>query len=253
MGCMAVNYLKCHCPLLSIGQNRIHKMNNKIKRPVRGNYKLTFDYAGHVQWQKDHPNIEYHAGDDFYSDDRNIYACDSGIVDRIGYDPAGYGNYIKLLHAAWGYSLSCHLLTLPTFPIGFEIVQGLVIGTMGYSGNVRPPGPDGTHTHFEVRDLKNVVFNPEPWYEDSTVQGDIIQTPVAGNARKAKVVCDMAQVRKTPGFSGIVIGQVHNGNILNLTGNTENSGGLRWKEFKYTTTAWVAEVDGFGNQLIEDE
>ena len=231
----------------------------KIPRPVRGNYKLIFDYAEHIQWQKDHPNIEYHGGDDFYSDDRNIYACDSGVVNKIGYDPAGYGNYIKIFNSSWGYYLDTHLLTLPTFPIGFEIVQGLVIGTMGYSGNVRPVGPDGTHVHHETRDLKNVVFNPEPWYDDSTVQtveifeGIIIQTPVAGKAQKAKVVCDMAQVRKTPGFSGIVIGQVHNGNVLNLTGNTEKSGGLYWKEFKYTTTAWVAEVDGFGNQLIEDE
>ena len=37
---------------------------NKILRPVRGNYVLTFSYDDHVQYQKEHPNIIYNAGNE---------------------------------------------------------------------------------------------------------------------------------------------------------------------------------------------
>ena len=219
----------------------------KIKKPVRGNYQVTFDYDGHIQYQAEHPEIEYHGGVDFYSDNRNIYASDNGIVDKIGYDAKGYGNYIKLKHS-WGYSLYCHLITLPTFPIGFEIIEGLVIGTMGSTGN-----STGTHVHFETRDLGNVVFNPELWFEDENVVAEpivenVTVDPIISSEGKIRVICDMARVRIIPGKTGKILCDVYNGSEFTATGNKENADGLTWREI----TVWIAENDGYGTQIIED-
>jgi murein DD-endopeptidase MepM/ murein hydrolase activator NlpD len=184
-----------------------------------------------------------------------IMAAADGVVSWQAYDAEGYGNYIMIQHADSSTTIYAHLNSV-SCKQGNIVKTGKVIGSMGFSGNVIPKDARGTHLHFGYRPAGFDAANGYRGYTDPALlleAVDIIQTPVAGNAQKAKVVCDMAQVRKTPGFSGIVIGQVHNGNILNLTGNTEKSGGLRWKEFKYTTTAWIAEFDGFGNQLIEDE
>jgi hypothetical protein len=219
----------------------------KIKKPVRGNYQVTFDYDGHIQYQAEHPEIEYHGGVDFYSDNRNIYASDNGVVDKIGYDAKGYGNYIKLKHS-WGYSLSCHLLVLPKFPIGFEIVEGLVMGIMGSTGN-----STGTHVHFETRDLNNVVFNPELWFEDENVVAEpivenVITDTIISSQGKVKIVCDMARVRIVPGKTGKILCDVYNGFEFTATGNKENVDGLTWREI----TVWIAENDGYGTQIIED-
>jgi murein DD-endopeptidase MepM/ murein hydrolase activator NlpD len=69
-----------------------------MNRPVRGNYQITYTYADHEKWKNDHPGVAYNPGIDFYSDDRNIYACDAGIVEKNGVDAKGYGNYLKLKH-----------------------------------------------------------------------------------------------------------------------------------------------------------
>jgi hypothetical protein len=182
-------------------------------------------------------------------------AAADGIVSWQAFESGGYGNYVMVTHTDNSTTIYAHLSSV-NCKKGDVVKTGQIIGHMGSTGN-----STGVHLHFGYRpsgfDATNGYrgyTDPGPLLEAVEIfEGIIIQTPVAGKAQKAKVVCAMAQVRKTPGFSGIVIGQVHKGNVLNLTGNTEKSGGLRWKEFKYTTTAWVAEFDGFGNQLIEDE
>ena len=183
-----------------------------------------------------------------------VMAAADGVVSWQAFESGGYGNYVMITHTDSSTTIYGHLASV-NCKKGDTVKSGQVIGYMGSTGN-----STGVHLHFGYRpagfDAANGYrgyIDPTPFLELVEEVSPVENNLVAGNAQKAKVVCDMAQVRKTPGFSGIVIGQVHNGNILNLTGNTENSGGLRWKEFKYTTTAWVAEFDGFGNQLIEDE
>jgi len=227
---------------------------NKILRPVRGNYVLTYSYDDHVKYQKEHPNIIYNAGNDFYSDDRNIYTCDTGKVDKIGYDPQGYGNYIKMKHP-WGYSLYAHLLEQPQFPIGFEIARGLIFATMGYSGNVRPSGPAGTHLHFETRDQNNTVFNPERYYIDY-VQGS--PQAVSQNKNKepvgdvkfgrVRVIVDNVAVRNSPGITGTVLTRANRDDVFLSTDTVKPADGLNWRLCYYPV--YIAENDGSTN-LIE--
>ena len=225
---------------------------NKILRPVRGKYILTYSYDDHIRYQKEHPNIVYHAGNDFYSDDRNIYTCDTGKVDKIGYDPQGYGNYIKLKHP-WGYSLYAHLLEQPKFPIGFEIARGLIFATMGYSGNVRPSGPAGTHLHFETRDQNNTVFNPERYYIDY-VQG----SPQAVSQNKepvgdvkfgrVSVIVDNVAIRNSPGFSATILIRANKDDVFLSTDTVKTADGLNWRLCYYPV--YIAENNGF-TDLIE--
>ena len=222
---------------------------NVILRPVRGNYRITFNFADHEKWRDDHPGVSYNPGIDFYSDDRSIYSCDAGVVDKTGVDPSGYGNYIKLKHS-WGYSLYAHLLLLPTFPIGYEMIPGMIIGQMGYSGNVRPTGPNGTHLHFETRDQNQVPFDPEPFFE--SVASETVQTTTKESSETsgwAEVVCpDGANMRTLP--AGSLKSWLPKGVRVHLTGNSSVANILAWVEIE--GGYWIARADSEGTVLIED-
>lgn len=216
----------------------------KIRYPVnRGTITQTF--AEHIEWAKQHPGIAYNGGIDFYSDDRNVFACADGTVDKVGFDPSGYGHFIKLRHADF-YSLYAHLLGQPVHKEGQTVCCGEILGLMGYSGNVRPAGPAGTHLHFETRRPDQVPFDPADFLIDSPAEQSKPAEPSTG---WAEIVCeDGANMRTLP--AGSLKSWLPKGVRVHLTGNSSVANNLTW--FEIVGGYWVARADSEGTVLIED-
>lgn len=90
-----------------------------------------------------------HSGIDFFGRVGDpILAATSGTITYVG-SGRGYGNAIfetsdKGVQMVYGHSSAYHVKD------GQKVTAGQNIGSVGYSGNVRPPGPGGAHLHFEV-------------------------------------------------------------------------------------------------------
>lgn len=90
-----------------------------------------------------------HSGIDFYGQVGDpILAATAG---RITYTGAGrgYGNAI-FEQAANGLQMVYGHTSAILAKVGQMVQAGQQIGRVGYSGNVRPPGPAGAHLHFEI-------------------------------------------------------------------------------------------------------
>jgi murein DD-endopeptidase MepM/ murein hydrolase activator NlpD len=92
------------------------------------------------------PGARMHKGVDIAAPiGTSVYATAEGVVLRIGYDPAGYGNFIEMRHPNGMTSLYGHLSRVDVASgddVGPRQRIGLV-GSTGYS--------TGPHLHFEVR------------------------------------------------------------------------------------------------------
>lgn len=83
----------------------------------------------------------------------SVHSASEGRVIRIGYDPAGYGNFIELAHPNGMTTLYAHLSRVDVGS-GDAVVAGQRIGLVGSTGF-----STGPHLHFEVR-RAGVQINP---------------------------------------------------------------------------------------------
>lgn len=228
-----------------------------IKHPLK-KWLITQTFEDHIRYAKEHPTISYNGGIDYYSDDRNIYACDDGLVHFIGFQKNGYGNYIILKHS-WGFSLYAHLLEKPNILKLNEIKQGDVIGQMGTTGN-----STGIHLHFECRDLNNKVIDPNDLFEEANqTTPDLAATTFSGPATELikeefndvktfKVVSDIGVNFREGPVNGDVIVMLPPGAKGVITSEAPlEKAGLRWWPVKVTIEGFIAESDAFGNKLID--
>jgi hypothetical protein len=74
-----------------------------------------------------------------------VMAAADGMVEKIGFDPGGYGTYVKILHDGGVETLYAHL-TKQLVTQGDNVACGQAIGKSGNTGN-----STGPHLHFEVR------------------------------------------------------------------------------------------------------
>lgn len=91
----------------------------------------------------------FHDGTDFgeMSVGTPIPASGDGVVHSITYTERG-GNRVGIQYnAAGGTFLYCHLNDIRV-RVGDKVRLGTVLGTIGYTGNVFPPGPAGAHLHL---------------------------------------------------------------------------------------------------------
>lgn len=89
----------------------------------------------------------FHKGLDMISgvNDRNVKAIKDGVVSFVGYDGAGFGNYISIQQNDGYRVLYCHLKSYQV-KVSQLIKEGQVIGVEGATGNVT-----GVHLHLEIR------------------------------------------------------------------------------------------------------
>lgn len=143
--------------------NEVNKMvdnYNKILKdmpygsPVLGFYSVTSTFGFRI-----HPILnvlDMHTGIDlYYQLNTPIVATAPGIVDKVDYDPAGYGWYLKISHTKGFSTLYAHLNSQPIVKPGDNVRKGQIIGYMGKTGMAT-----GVHLHYEVRLGNNLL---DPW------------------------------------------------------------------------------------------
>ncbi|SOJ56870.1 Glycyl-glycine endopeptidase LytM [Mycobacterium simulans] len=115
--------------------------------PTRGIFTSSFGYRWGV----------LHAGIDLANAiGTPIYAVSDGVVIDAG-PTAGYGMWVKLLHADGTVTLYGHVNTT-LVSVGERVMAGDQIATMGNRGN-----STGPHLHFEVLQGGSQRIDPVPW------------------------------------------------------------------------------------------
>lgn len=129
-----------------------------------------------------------------------IYAMADGIVASAG-PASGFGHWIVLDHELDGEKVSTvyghmfadgiHVKT------GDTVRAGQHIADEGYDGQVEPPGPGGSHLHFEVwpgtRLQGGQAVDPRPWLDRAVepgTAGELASPPVTGPTGTVELVPD---------------------------------------------------------------
>lgn len=99
-----------------------------------------------------------------------VLAPHSGIIKEATFDASGYGYYVKIENDDEG-SVLAHLETIKV-SIGFQLIEGDLIGTSDNSGNSTAP-----HLHWG--------YYKKPRNRDNGYGGFIDQTPYMPNDKKA--------------------------------------------------------------------
>lgn len=107
----------------------------KFAHPLKGKIRITSQYG--MRWGR------LHAGIDFTSTNRDIFASDNGVVTIAG-SHKSYGNYVVIDHKNGYKTLYAHLSKINTTK-GKIVAKGDKIGVMGSTGN-----STGIHLHFEI-------------------------------------------------------------------------------------------------------
>ncbi|MHA2788320.1 peptidoglycan DD-metalloendopeptidase family protein [Corynebacterium sp. S7] len=112
-----------------------------------------------------------------------IYAFADGVVAESG-PASGFGNWVivdhlldgKLVSTVYGHMFDDGLHVQP----GDRVKAGQHIADEGYDGEVSPPGPGGSHLHFEVweggRLNGGTPVNPRPWLEQAVEPGSGLES-----------------------------------------------------------------------------
>lgn len=81
-----------------------------------------------------------------------IYSGDSGEVTFAGQTNNACGTYVSIKHPAYGVSVNyCHMSAIADgIEKGTTVSRGQLIGYVGWTGNVRPKSPAGSHLHLTV-------------------------------------------------------------------------------------------------------
>lgn len=86
-----------------------------------------------------------HNGVDFWLPEGTpVQSIDSAVVQQVGFEQDGFGNYVLLRHP-WGESIYAHLSGVDVSQ-GQQLAAGQVIGRSGNTG-----GSTGPHLHFAIR------------------------------------------------------------------------------------------------------
>ena len=126
-----------------------YTMNDFIL-PITGTLTSSYGYR-----PKRH---RYHHGIDVSVEIGDSVKCVlPGVVTKIGFEKAGYGNYIVVTHSGDIETIYAHLNRTIASP-GQKVKAGEIIGLAGSSGN-----STGPHLHFETR-YRGMPVNPFSWF-----------------------------------------------------------------------------------------
>lgn len=139
-------------------------INNRDLRPILEfpvlNGKITWEYGSQI-----HPfsgETYLHKGIDIaFGIGADIFAAADGTVIEKGYEPEGFGYYLKINHGNGIVTFYSHLQIASTFNIGDNIIGGERIAQMGNSGL-----SNGPHLHFEIL-IGNQSIDPLAYFIDN--------------------------------------------------------------------------------------
>ena len=116
----------------------------------------------------------FHTGTDFNPGAGTpVHAAHAGKVTES--TDAG-GPYGRTVVVTWQQGASTYAnryahLQVRRVQVGDQVAAGDVVGTVGWSGNVRPAGPAGAHLHFELL-IDGELADPLAW-----LQGEAVEPP----------------------------------------------------------------------------
>lgn len=125
------------------------------------------------------PGRPTHAGIDVAQGEGTpIYAFADGVVSAAG-PASGFGQWIILDHNVDGQVFSTlygHMMADGVHVrVGDQVKAGQHIADESYNGQVSPPGPGGSHLHFEVHEggyfTGGTDVDPRPWLERAVEPG----------------------------------------------------------------------------------
>jgi murein DD-endopeptidase MepM/ murein hydrolase activator NlpD len=180
--------------------------------PVRDPIMITQYWGENSAWYSDlslHPGWSYpgHNGLDFagWAGDVVMSVCNARI-NKIGFEPGGYGNYIReLLPNGW-WAYYAHLTDI-IVELGQKVKAGDVIGTVGATGYAT-----GTHLHLglknpatEKKDPSGYkgYMNPIPYFM-AVPAAPVPVPPVEG--KSARILAGVVNMRAEPTISSQVYG-----------------------------------------------
>jgi peptidoglycan hydrolase-like protein with peptidoglycan-binding domain len=98
----------------------------------------------------------FHTGLDFPAGyGATIVSAAGGRVVQVGWDPAGYGNFVVVKHGPRAATWYAHL-SVVRVSLGERVDRGERIGNVGSTGNA-----SGPHLHFELR-IRRACVDPRP-------------------------------------------------------------------------------------------
>ncbi|MEG2348416.1 MAG: M23 family metallopeptidase [Clostridia bacterium] len=151
--------------------------------PFRGDFKVTWKFGVYSNITGTRDN-KHHGLDSVGISNKQVYSTCVGKVVFAGFDPNGFGNYIKIKEDITG--LDHYFAHLEKFLIsnGQHVDYNTQIGIMGATGNVTGP-----HTHYEIR--KNGTYidptpymgipNSEGYYNSNNFLFEFNELPLLGN------------------------------------------------------------------------
>lgn len=158
--------------------------------PITGKFNVTCIYGkkGNL-WSSG-----YHKGIDLTCSNRKIYSSCDGVVKTVGWDPNGWGRYVRIQESTTGkIHIFAHMVKDSVkVSVGQKVSRATVLGTMGTTGN-----STGVHLHFQIEDSKRNVYDPTEWlgipnkvgsYDSSNYQIDVTPTPAPAPTPKPEPV-----------------------------------------------------------------
>ena len=126
--------------------------------PFTGKIKVTCEYLrkGNL-WSSG-----YHKGIDLVCTNRSIYCTCDGVVKTVGWDPDGWGRYVRVEETKTKrIHIFCHMVKDSVkVKVGQKVSRATVLGTMGSTGN-----STGAHLHFQIEKSNDnrSVCDPTEW------------------------------------------------------------------------------------------
>ena len=115
------------------------------QQPFKGGYTITCVYGKKGSW-----SCGYHSGLDMVATgDKTVYPVHSGKVVSVNKLGSSYGNHVLIDHGDGYLSLYAHLEYVSVSEKQ-QVTTSTSLGKMGWTGNVKPAGPDGAHLHLEI-------------------------------------------------------------------------------------------------------
>ncbi len=123
--------------------------------PVTGAFRVTCEYLRKgSRWASG-----YHKGIDLTCSNRNVYCTCDGTVKTVGWDPDGWGRYVRVDNGKGRIHIFCHLVKDSVkVKVGDTVNRTTILGTMGTTGK-----STGVHLHFQIEDANRKVYDPTEW------------------------------------------------------------------------------------------
>lgn len=104
----------------------------------------------------------YHKGIDIISGDRILYSTCDGVILTVGWDPNGWGQYVRIEEKTTKrVHIFAHLVKGSVkVAVNQKVTRKTILGTMGTTGN-----STGVHLHFQIEksNTDRTVCDPTEW------------------------------------------------------------------------------------------